>query len=194
MNIEEILQNDGVYIYENGVWRRLEVEGPYIPLENGVYIIYFRNRMCAGCKNFDYIWRRFIDVFKKGFGKPVLIQCTDFFYNCNSQSASDSFIFYLVFSTPQVIVAIIEDGIPIYIERETYFENVESLESFVYGVYERKKVFESQPIEEEESEGIYIDLSNRNWKEVVEKIKKMVFEGKNIREICNENICRIILE
>jgi len=79
MNTEEILQNDGVYIYENGVWRRLEVEGPYIPLENGVYIIYFRNRMCAGCKNFDYIWRRFIDIFNKGFGKLVVNPMYRFF-------------------------------------------------------------------------------------------------------------------
>ena len=156
--------------------------------------MYFRNKKCPGCKGFDKIWKRFIKEFDKSFGKLCIVQCTEFFYDCKAKDASDTFIFYLVFATPQVILTIIENGEPVYIEREYIFNSVEELKNFVYGVYERRKAYESQPHEEESGEGLYIDLSSKNWKEIVEKIKKLIFEGRNIREVCDEEGCKLIVE
>ena len=193
--MESLPQEDGIYIYQNGAYERLKIEGPFVPERDGTYIIYFRNKRCPGCKAFDRKWNIFVKRFRTDFGSLAIVQCTNFFHECGDQAAADTFIFYLVFATPQIIVVIIENGVPVYVERELYFDSVESLENFVYGVHERRKQLESQPGEElEEGEGIYIDLSKKNWREIVEQIKKLVIEGKSLKEVCTESGCKLVVE
>jgi|UniRef100_A0A7J2U4B8 thiol-disulfide isomerase/thioredoxin len=190
----DIPAEDGVYIYTGNHYERIYPNGPFVPQRDGVYMIYFRNRECPGCKAFDRLWSFFAENFKRDFGTLAVVQCKNFFYDCYSQDAADTFIFYLVLATPQVVVVIVENGIPIYIEREMLFESLKDLEDFVYGVHERRKLAEEKTEQEEEVEGLYIDFSKRNWKEVVKQLKELIFEGKNIRELCNEKGCKIVIE
>jgi len=185
---------DGVYVYRGGNWERIVFEGPYVPSADGIYIIYFRNRSCPGCKGFDKLWNRFVAENGNGFKEAVLVQCTNFFFECSSQEAADTFIFYLVFATPQLVVVVIENGVPVYIEREVYFPDLDSLKNFVFGVNERRKRVSEESTEESEEEGIYIDLNSKNWKDVVNKIKSIVLEGRNLKEICDEEGCKVVIE
>jgi hypothetical protein len=185
---------DGVYIYADKQYEKVQLAGPFVPQEDGVYVIYFRNRECPGCKAFDKLWSSFAEGFNKGFGKLALVQCNNFFYDCGSQEAADTFIFYLVLATPQVLIVVVENGMPIYIEREMCFKSPSALEDFVYGVHERRRLIEEEAEQEEEAEGLYIDFSKRNWREIVEQLKKLVLEGKSLRELCNESGCRIVIE
>ncbi|MCC6046224.1 MAG: hypothetical protein LM572_05535, partial [Ignisphaera sp.] len=136
----------------------------------------------------------FVENFNRDFGALALVQCRNFFYDCESQEAADTFIFYLVLATPQVVLVIVENGMPVYIEREWHFETLKALEDFVYKVHERRKLAEESGESEEEGEGIFIDFSKRNWREIVEQLKKLVFEGRSLRELCNESGCRVVIE
>ncbi|MEM0026969.1 MAG: hypothetical protein QXT53_03480 [Ignisphaera sp.] len=188
-----IPESDGIYVYRDGGLEKIVVDGPFVPTADGVYVIYFRNRSCPGCKGFDKLWSRFLESSKGSFGEAVVVQCTNFFFNCGSQDAADTFVFYLVFETPQLVVVVVENGSPVYIEREVYFPDLRSIEDFVYNVNERRKKASDESSEEVE-EGIYIDLGSGNWKEVVNRLRSMILDGKNLKELCDESGCRIYIE
>lgn len=188
-----IPDSDGIYIYRNGTLEKIVVDGPFVPVSDGIHVIYFRNRSCPGCKGFDKLWTRFLENSRGGFREAVVVQCKNFFFDCSSQDAADTFIFYLVFETPQLVVVVVENGSPVYIEREVYFPDLRSVEDFVYNVNERRKSVSDESSEEGE-EGIYIDLSSGNWKEIVNRLRAMILEGRNFREVCDENGCKIYVE
>lgn len=188
-----IPQEDGVYVYSDGTWSRVYSDGPFVPSVDGVYVYYFRNRRCPGCKAFDATWLRAVK--RSGselHGVPVVIQCTNFFIECSDQSARDTFILFLITVTPQVVVVVIENGELKFAEREYGALDYDKLLEFVNGV--RKRMDEYLVREsEEEGEGLYIELVG-NWKKVVERIEKMIFEGRNLREVCDESGCRVYVE
>lgn len=186
-----IPHEDGVYTYSNGKWTKVRVEGPYVPEVDGVYVLYFRNTKCGGCKAFDREWLNFISMYNS-LAKYVLVQCRNFFIECSDAVASDSFIFYLVLETPQVLLIVVENGLPVYIEREVGVLTVDQLSNLVLNANNRMK-YALEEIEDEE-EGVYIDLSTKNWKEVVEQLKKILIEGKVAHEICTSSGCRILIE
>jgi hypothetical protein len=185
---------EGVYIYREGDWIRVSLEGPYVPDADGIYVLYFRNFKCSGCRAFDNTWLKF--VYEQGsIYNFVMIQCSNFFFECNDVAASDSFVFYLIFETPQVLIVVVENGIPIYIEREVGVLSLETLRDFVFNVRDRMsrvQVEEEEGLKEEE--GIYIDFASKNWKEITEKLKKIIYEGRIPREVCTEYGCRIVIE
>ena len=189
-----IPQKDGVYVYSDGTWNRVGLNGPYVPNVDGVYVYYFRNRKCPGCKAFDRTWLE--AVMRSGrelHGIPVIVQCTNFFIECYDQSARDTFILFLVTVTPQIVVVVIENGELRFAEREYGALDYDKLLEFVNGVRKRMEEHLLREGEEEEGEGLYIELTG-NWKEVVEKIEKMLFEGRNLKEICDESGCRVYVE
>ncbi len=188
-------EGDGVYEYDSGIWYKNVLQGPYVPSVDGIYLLYFRNRKCGGCKSFDRVFLGFIrDIDLRKYGVR-LIQCNNFFYDCGSQDAADTFIFYLVFSTPQIIVVVVENGLPIYIEREIGVIDEDRLRDFVMNLDNRRKEYSILATnEEDDEEGIYIDFSSRDWKSIVNRIKEELFRGRNIREVCNEDGCRISIE
>lgn len=186
----EMPSGDGVYLYSGGLWRRIRVDGPFVPEADGVYLLYFRNSRCPGCRAFDGVWQNFISSYASEGASYALVQCRSFFVECDDEVASDSFIFYLVFETPQVVVVVVENGLPVYIEREVGFVDEATLKDLVLNVRERMTVHQ----EPEEGEGIYIDLTRGSWKDVVEQLKKLMVEGRVPREVCTEEGCRIIVE
>jgi len=189
-----IPEDDGIYEYISSVWQRAELRGPYVPSADGIYLLYFRNRRCGGCKSFDKVFLRFIEDTNSRRCNVALVQCNSFFFDCESQDAADTFLFYLVFATPQVVLVVIEDGLPVYIEREIGFIDEDRLKDFVFNVDKRRREYEASLSEEEGGEGIYIDLSSKDWKSIVDKIRDELFRGRNIREVCDEHGCRIIIE
>lgn len=184
--------NDGVYIYELNKWRKIFIDGPFVPEINGIYVIYFRNLKCPGCKIFDDIWTKFISFYSTN-ANYVIIQCKNFFIECNNITASDSFIFYLAFETPQIIVVVTENGIPIYIEREIGVLSIDRIKDFVLNVRNRMMLTTSEECNEKE-EGIYIDFSKKNWKEIVQQLKELIFKDKIPHETCTEEGCKIVIE
>jgi hypothetical protein len=185
---------EGIYLYRKGRWNRIFLEGPYVPEVDGIYLLYFRNFKCPGCKAFDNIWLKFINECSS-ISNYLIVQCNNFSFECKDVAASDSFIFYLVLETPQVIVVVVENNIPIYIEREVGVLTLNSLRNFALNVKKRMNVMpeeEGRSLEEEES--IYIDFTNKNWKEITEKLKKILFEGRIPKEICTESGCKVIIE
>uniref|UniRef100_A0A7C2ZN21 Thioredoxin n=1 Tax=Ignisphaera aggregans TaxID=334771 RepID=A0A7C2ZN21_9CREN len=187
----DLPEEDGIYSYVGGRWQRLSVEGPLVPETDGIHVIYFRNSKCPGCRSFDGVWREFVQM-HYSVVNIFVIQCKSFFVECSDSSASDTFVFYLVFETPQVVALVVESGYPVYIEREVGVLDAETLRSFVLGVRERMS---TAPLDEsgEEGEGIYIDISTKNWKKIVEQLKKLVIEGKALRELCDERGCKIVV-
>ncbi|MEM4848742.1 MAG: hypothetical protein QXM55_03815 [Ignisphaera sp.] len=185
-------EDEGVYIYIEGSWQKYITEGPFVPEVDGVYILYFRNIKCPGCKTFDKIWSEFISTYTTAANYAV-IQCNNFFIECSDYTASNSFIFYLVFETPQVVVVVIENGTPVYIEREVGVLSMNELIDFVLNIKERMSMY---LVEEpsEEGEGIYVDLSKKNWKDIVDQLKKIIFGGKIPQELCTDEGCRIVIE
>lgn len=184
--------SDGVYVYEHGMWRKILAEGPFVPEMEGVYAIYFRNLRCPGCSVFDDIWLKFVSLYSAN-ANYVVIQCKNFFVECNDITASDSFIFYLVFETPQVIVVVVKDDIPIYIEREVGVLSMEKLKDFILNV--RDRISLEVPEEHEEiEEGIYIDFSKKNWREIAKQLRELIFKGKIPHEVCTEEGCKIVIE
>ncbi len=189
-----IPEDDGVYEYTSGIWRRAELQGPYVPSVDGIYLLYFRNRRCGGCRSFDTVFLRFIKNIDSGRYNVVLVQCNNFFFDCGSQDAADTFLFYLIFTTPQVVIAVIENGLPVYIEREVGFIDEDRLRDFVFNVDKRRREYETSLSDEEGGEGMYIDLSSKDWKSIVNKIRDVLFRGRSMREVCNEYGCRIVIE
>jgi len=195
MNTDE----DGVYMYNKNAltWTRLKLGEPYVPREDGLHVVYFRNRKCPGCKAFDRIWIEYIKKHREDHNikEFIIVQCTHFFYECFDGDAVDTFILYLVLETPQVIAIISENSTPIYIEREIGVDTLDKLEIFVNGTFDRmKRYFEENHEEETDSGSLYIDLDFKKPKEVVSKLRKLLFEGRNIREVCDEKGCRIFIE
>lgn len=188
-----IPNDDGIYMCYSDSFHKVVADGPFVPEVDGVYVIYFRNVMCPGCKAFDKVWQSFVSAYRDK-AKYVVIQCKNFFHECKDSTASDSFIFYLVFETPQTIIIVVENSLPVYIEREVGFIDIDKLKDFVLNVRERMLMSMSMESEAEEGEGIYIDFSKRDWKEIVKELKKLILEGKSIREVCTAEGCRIVLE
>ena len=190
-------KEDGVYIYNRGEWRRVSADGPFVPKEDGVYVYYFRNRKCPGCKSFDSTWLKAVDkAGRELHGIPVIVQCTNFFIECGDESAKDTFILFLVTVTPQIMVLVVENSELRFVEREYGPLDYDVLIQFVNETRKRMESYlagKGMEQEESEGEGIYIELSG-DWKRVVEKLKRMLFEGKNLREICDESGCRIYVE
>lgn len=185
-------EDEGVYLYTEGRWQRLITEGPFVPEADGTYVIYFRNIKCPGCKAFDKVWLEFVSTYTSAANYAV-IQCNNFFIECNDITASDSFVFYLIFETPQVVVVVIENGMPVYIEREAGVLSVGVLKDFVLNVKERMNLSFSEESTEED-EGIYVDFSKKNWKNIAEQLKKVIFGGKIPREVCTDEGCKIVIE
>lgn len=185
-------EEEGVYIYAKKSWRKHVAEGPFVPEVDGIYVLYFRNIKCPGCKTFDKIWLEFVSTYTVAANYAV-IQCKNFFIECSDSTASNSFIFYLVFETPQVVIAVIEDGVPVYIEREVGVLDMSKLIDFVLNVRERMSLSLTEE-STEEGEGIYIDFSKKNWKDIVDQLKEIIFGGKIPRELCTDEGCKIVIE
>lgn len=190
----EMPVEDGVYLYSGGSWTRIRIVGPFVPDVDGVYLFYFRNSKCPGCKAFDRVWLDFTSSYAPESVSYVLVQCRSFFIECSDEAAADSFIFYLVFETPQVVVVVVENGLPVYVEREAGFIDEATLKDLVLNVRERMAVHREPEEGEGEGEGLYIDLTKRDWKGIVEQLKKLIAEGRAPREVCTEDGCRIVID
>lgn len=188
----DLPKEDGVYVYSEGLWQRLRIEGPFLPDNDGVYLIYFRSPKCPGCKAFDRVWIEFVKSNAPRLS-TVLVQCKELFASCDDEAARDTFILYLVLATPQILVAIVEGGELRYVEREVGTLSFEELRSFMLGARERMERATEEAHEEQE-EGLYVELSREKLKEVIEALKKVLVEGKRLEYLCDEGTCRIVLE
>lgn len=184
-------REDGIYIYDT-VWRRVSVDGPFVPEEDGIYVLYFKNGKCPGCKAFDETWSRFVEGVRNLY-RFVVVQCTEFFTNCSSGDAADTFVFYLVFETPQIVAIVVRDGVIAYLEREIGSLIYNRLRDFVVNIEERMNSYLERDEEvDSNEEGLYIDFSERNWKEIVRRIKALL-NGRELHEVCDEDGCRLVI-
>ena len=192
-----IPSEEGVFVFDKNIrqWRKACFEGPYVPKSDGVYLFYFRNFNCIGCKAFDRIWNEILKKYiNEIHGELIMVQCTNFFYECRDSCASDTFVLFLVTATPQLLVVIVERGELRYVEREIGVLSIDKVLEFVNRARERMERYEKQAISEEsKEEGVFIEFEG-DWKKVVEKIRKLLFEGRNIREVCDESGCRLYVE
>ncbi|NPA97370.1 MAG: hypothetical protein GXO32_07205 [Crenarchaeota archaeon] len=195
-----IPEEEGVYVFnrEARSWVKISEDGPWVPKEDGTYLAYFRNHICPGCKAFDRVWEELIEkCVDKLHAVPALVQCRNFFFDCSDRTASDTFLLFLVNATPQVIVMVVEGGELRYVERCYGFEieSVEDLLAFANEARERmRKYAEEGEAESEEESGEELVVEGGNWKEVVEKLRKLLLEGRNVREVCDERGCRFVVE
>uniref|UniRef100_A0A7J3ZL84 Thioredoxin n=1 Tax=Fervidicoccus fontis TaxID=683846 RepID=A0A7J3ZL84_9CREN len=100
------INTEGVFIFENGKWKRVVLEGmPWIPADERVYIVYFRNLQCYHCQRLDPIWIQFVQKFRnKPDAVPVEIVCTWFEVVCRDPTAKASFSAYGIKVTPTLLV------------------------------------------------------------------------------------------
>lgn len=198
MTSRVVPDEDGVYIFDKAErkWRRVVEDGPWVPREDGVYLAYFRNRVCPGCRAFDELWEELVEERIEDLrATPAVVYCNNFFFDCRDKTASDTFLLFLVNATPQVVVMIVEGGDLRYVERGYgfEFENVDDLLRFANEAPERMKSYAREGAVEEAG-GEELVVEGRNWKEVVEKLRKLILEGKNVREVCDERGCRFVVE
>ncbi len=94
---------EGVYIYDNGEWRKQDTGGnPWVPKDNGTYLIYFKNLECSHCRVFDPVWIEYIEQYSQQDNlTPVEIVCTWFTQQCKDDSARASFAAYASLSNGQ---------------------------------------------------------------------------------------------
>ncbi len=195
-----IPEEEGVFVFDKGSkeWRKVVEDGPWVPKEDGVYLAYFRNHICPGCKAFDRVWSELIeDRIEEIAAVPALVQCHNFFFDCNDKTASDTFLLFLVNATPQVVVLIVEEGELRFVERFYGFEieDVGDLVKIANEARERMARYLEQGGEEEaEGGGEELVVEGGNWKEVVEKLRQLLLEGRNVREVCDERGCRFVVE
>jgi len=197
MTISIVPDEDGVYVYDRSakVWRRVFEDGPWVPREDGVYLAYFRNRVCPGCKAFDKLWEELVEgCVEELRATPAIVYCNNFFFDCRDKTAADTFLLFLVNATPQVVVMVVEGGDLRYVERGYgfEFEDVGDLLKFANEAVERMKSYTTS--EKEEVEGEELVVEGGDWKEVVEKLRKLILEGRNVREVCDERGCRFVVE
>ncbi len=189
--------DDGVYVFDKQTlsWQRVQIDGPWVPRDDGLYAVYFRNRRCPGCKAFDKVWHRFVmeRVPRLNVG-AALVQCNSFFYDCNDKCASDTFLLFLVNASPQVLVLIVEEGELVYVERHIGFADLDDLTSFVLDAPKRREELLKTQQEVKESGVEELTVEGSDWKEIVEKLRKLILEGRNVREICDEEGCRYVIE
>ncbi len=173
----------------------MRADGPWVPTADGTYLVYFRNKRCPGCKAFDRVWNKLIrERLDEVRANLVLVYCENFFFQCKDPTASDTFVLFLVNATPQVVVIVVREGEMRYVERHIGFMDLDELIEFANGAPSRMEEALKEAAEEEtEEEGEALWIQPGNWKEVVEKLKKMIFEGREIREVCDENGCRFII-
>lgn len=103
------INTEGVFVLLNGKWVRQELgASPWIPTDNGTYIVYFKNLECPACKAFDPIWDEYVEEYvKKGRGEPVtpvVVSCTWFTQRCSDPTAYASFVGYQVPFSPALLV------------------------------------------------------------------------------------------
>lgn len=193
-----IPEEEGVYVFdrESRRWVRVYEDGPWVPKEDGTYLTYFRNHVCPGCKAFDRLWEELVEsAIDKLEAVPALVQCRNFFFDCSDRTASDTFLLFLVNATPQVVVMIVENGDLRYVERCYGFEveDVDDLLRFANEARERMAKYAEEG-GAEEGGGEELVVEGGNWKEVVEKLRKLLLEGRNVREVCDERGCRFVVE
>ncbi len=195
-----IPEEEGVFVLNtrSKEWVKVVEDGPWVPREDGVYVVYFRNHICPGCKAFDRIWEELIEEHLNNLmATPALVQCHNFFFDCNDKTAADTFLLFLVNATPQVISLIVEGGELRYVERCYGFEveSIEDLLKFANEAKDRMRKYLEEGVEEGEGEGQEeLVVEGGNWKEVVEKLRKLLLEGRNVREVCDERGCRFVVE
>ncbi len=107
----------GIYVYRQDGWRMLRREGePYSIGEQGegVYIIYFDNTRCPACRIYDPTWFHFSSQNRGEKRHFVIVLCEWFSRNCQSSSASLSFLKYRVKASPTTIFSSFRGGEIIY--------------------------------------------------------------------------------
>jgi len=190
--------DDGVYIFDaaNGSWVRVR-EAPFLPLE-GVYLYYFRNRVCPGCKAFDRVWDEALKQLRDV--TPVVVQCESFFYKCSDEAASYTFLLFLVDVTPQIVAVAVRNGVLIYAEREYGVVDISKMRELaerVVDVYSGQAEPQSMADEDQDEEGTYIvveEIRRDNARKIAEEIKRLILEGRTVREVCDESGCRFYID
>ncbi len=143
----------GIYLYDpsKDVWRLIATEGdPYIPKEDGAYVIYFDNTKCPACRRYDPIWFGYIRSVARKLEnyRFVIVLCDWFARECKSTAAANTFRHYDVHASPTTILLYVKNGKEVY--RESY-EGVlkeDELKAVVEGFVERaEKAMRGEKVE-----------------------------------------------
>lgn len=137
---------EGVYVFRGGEWERVDLGySPWIPADNGSYIVYFRNLNCPHCREFDPHWWEFVDKYSaKVNATAVTVVCTYFQLACSDPTAISTFNAFRVSASPMLVVisnaTILYYGIPPFNATELY--------NFTYHIISSAGQAEETPPEE----------------------------------------------
>jgi len=112
----------GIYIYDPGedCWVLVRSDGdPFIPSEDGVYVIYFDNTKCPACRRYDPAWFSYVRKWSKKDSRFhfVIVLCDWFARECKSEAAAKTFREYKVSASPTTIFVYVKNGQRVYDER-----------------------------------------------------------------------------
>ncbi len=115
LDIVDVNSPHGIYIYdkEKDKWVLVRTEGEaFKPEEDGVYVIYFDNTRCPACRIYDLSWYPYIKLVGRNLEnvKFIIILCSWFARNCESEAAKNSFKEYDVHASPTTYLLYVKNG------------------------------------------------------------------------------------
>ncbi len=115
LDIVDVNSPHGIYIYDKkkDKWVLVRTDGEaFKPKEDGVYVIYFDNTRCPACRIYDLSWYPYIKLVGKNLENVhfVIILCSWFARNCDSEAAKNSFKEYDVHASPTTYLLYVKNG------------------------------------------------------------------------------------
>ncbi len=144
----------GIYFYDvdsdTWVYQPSEDPDPFIPREDGYYVMYFDNTKCPACRRYDIYWYSFIRRRAKELKdfRFVIILCGWFAKDCESPKAAATFTAFDVHASPTTYLVHVKNGEVRYKERYEGVLTDSELEKAVPTFRERaEKAERGEPVE-----------------------------------------------
>jgi len=106
----------GIYLYDpkDDVWvmQPSDDPEPFVPKEDGYYVIYFDNTKCPACRRYDIYWYPFVRKYAKKLNdyKFVIVLCGWFARDCVSPTAAATFTYFDVHASPTTYLVHVKGG------------------------------------------------------------------------------------
>jgi len=146
-------QENGVFIYEDGVWIKVNDKFWY-PKDDGLYVVFFMNVRCPACNRY---WRlaisklleeKYVEISKTKKCKIVYVKCEWFAKECFDETAKNTFLLYLVSASPTTLLIKVENSEVTYAERYEGRLPYEKLIELIYSFEDRyRKVIMEERLE-----------------------------------------------
>lgn len=129
----------GVYIFLDGVWRRVNWGGVLSNSEGRKLIVYYGNTRCRACREFNRVWNSVAEAVR-GFDDVRLaaVVCGWFEEDCRSEEARRLFSTQMILASPTMIAYCVKGGRSLELKRVEGALRTSQLAEFILAVRARQ--------------------------------------------------------